>query len=102
MRAKKVDNTHGQIRDHLRAVGWGVFDSHDLGRDFADLVVARRGFTALVECKSGRKKLRPGQESFARWWPGVYVKANTPQEAELQLDIAEKYQFLRRQIGPVE
>ena len=95
MKAKRVDSNHGAIRDHLRAVGWSVFDSHDLGRDFADLVVARRGFTALVECKSGRKKLRPGQESFARCWPGVYVKANSPEEAERQLDLAEKFQYLR-------
>ena len=95
MRAKKVDNNHGEVRDYLRAVGWGVFDSHDLGRDFADLVCARRGFTALVEVKGEKRKLRPGQEQFSRWWPGVYIKAVSGEDAERQLLQAETNLFLR-------
>lgn len=96
MRAKKVDGNHAAVREHLRNAGWRVFDSHDFGRNFPDLVVARRGgFTALVEVKQPGKKLKPGQQEFARDWPGVCIKAEGPEDAECQLDLAEKYQYLR-------
>lgn len=99
MRAKKVDGNHGQIRDHLKAVGWAVFDSHDMGRNFPDLVAARRGFTCLIECKMPGRPLKPGQQEFARSWPGVVIKATSPKDAELQLDLAEKNLFLRQPMG---
>lgn len=99
MRAKKVDGNHGAVRDHLRAIGWSVFDTAPVGRGFPDLVCARRGFTALVEIKDGEKKhLRPEQQRFAREWRGVVIKATSPSDAETKLDLAEKYQFLRRGI----
>ena len=94
-RDAKVDTTHGPIRDHLRAAGWAVRTTARVGDGFPDLIVARRGFTALVECKTGKCGLTEGQGEFARSWPGVYVKANSPEEAERQLDLAEKFQYLR-------
>jgi hypothetical protein len=67
---------------------------------FPDFVCARRGFTALVECKNGtlspsRRNLNPGQVSFVSKWKGVCIKAVSPEDAERQLDLAEKYQYLR-------
>jgi len=52
-----------------------------------------------VECKQPGKQLKPGQQEFARSWPGVVIKATSPEEAETQLDLAEKYQFLRQPRG---
>ncbi len=97
MRAKKVDGNHGAIRDHLRAVGWSVFDTAPIGRGFPDLVCARRGFTALVEVKDGHaKKLNPEQQRFVRSWNGVVIKAISGEDAAAQLDLAEKYQIMQR------
>jgi hypothetical protein len=99
-RAAKTDGTHSAIRDHLRAAGWSVHDTAPVGGGFPDLVCARRGFTALVECKNGtlspsRRNLNPGQVSFVSKWKGVCIKAVSPEDAERQLDLAEKYQYLR-------
>jgi hypothetical protein len=100
MRAKRVDGNHGEVRDHLRAVGWRIYDSSGFGRGFPDFVASRRGFTALVEVKDGSKvpsarKLTDAQEKFWKVWPGVKIVAKSPQDAERQLDLAEKYQYLR-------
>ena len=95
MRAKKVDAHHAAIRQHLRSVGWRVFDTSAVGRGFPDLLVARRGFMALVEVKVGNARLNQLQKEFRLTWPGVNIQANSPEDAELQLDLAEKYQYLR-------
>lgn len=89
-RAAKVDTTHGEIRDHLRSIGWRVYSTASLGNDFPDLVVARAGFTALVECKSKSDRspevqLSEGQREFRNKWPGAYVVACTPEQAENEL-----------------
>lgn len=90
MRAKKVDTTHGAIRDHLRAIGWRVYDTASVGSGFPDLVVSRLGFTALVECKSGSEagaesELNEAQRRFRDGWQGSYVVAATPEQAEREL-----------------
>lgn len=103
MRGGRVDANHGEIREHLRKIGWSVFDTSAVGRGFPDLVVARRGFSALVEVKNGsKKKLNAGQQQFSMGWDGVCIKATSPADAELQLDLAEKYQYLRRTIHHLE
>ena len=97
MRAKKVDANHGAVRDHLRAIGWSVFDTSPVGRGFPDLVCARRGFTALVEVKDGHAKhLNPEQQRFVRHWNGVVIKAISAEDAEVQLELAESHQVLQR------
>lgn len=101
-RAAKVDTTHRPIRDHLRAVGWSVVSLARLGDDVPDLLVARRGVTALIECKTGSRKLTAGQSEFHRSWPGIVIKATSGEDAETQLDIQEKCQFLRKAIHGVE
>lgn len=89
-RAAKVDTTHGAIRDHLRAIGWRVYDSSAIGGGFPDLVVSRSGFTALVECKSGSEAgaemdLNEAQRRFRDGWEGAFVVAATPAQAEREL-----------------
>lgn len=96
MRAKRVDTTHGAIRDYLRARGWAVRSTAVVGDDFPDLVVARRGMTALIECKSPGERMSPGQTEFIRGWPGVAVVARSGEEAEQLLAQAEAMQFLTR------
>lgn len=90
MRAKKVDTSHGAIRDHLRSIGWSVFSTATLGGDIPDLCVSRCGYTALVECKSGTEaqaevRLTEGQREFRNEWQGAVVVAATPEQAEREL-----------------
>ena len=103
MRAAKVDANHGAIRDHLKTKGWSVLSLARLGNGAPDLLVGRRGFSALVEVKSSvGKRLREGQQLFARSWNGVCIKAVSPVDAETQLDRAEKYQYLRHPPAYIE
>lgn len=89
MRAKKVDTTHGPIRDHLRKAGWSAISTATIGDDFPDLIVARRPrFTALVECKTPGRGATVGQVKFRKEWPGVVVQAYSPEEAERELHLA--------------
>ena len=89
-RAAKVDTSHGPIRDYLRSIGWSVYSTAALGDDFPDLIVARCGFTALVECKTGypdraETYLSEGQREFRNEWQGAVVVATTPEQAESEL-----------------
>jgi len=50
-----------------------------------------------VEVKNGAKspsriKLTPDQETFAKGWKGVCIKALSPEDAEKQLRLAALYQ----------
>ena len=96
MRAKKVDSNHGEVRDHLRKVGYVVRSTAMIGDGFPDLIVAHAGgFTALVEVKRGTgAKLRTAQAQFAKTWPGVCIKASSAEDAERQLRLAENLQLL--------
>jgi hypothetical protein len=50
--ARKVDTTHGPIRDRARELGASVIDSARLGNDAPDLIIGFRGHTILIECKT--------------------------------------------------
>jgi hypothetical protein len=98
-RAAKTDANHQAVRDHLRAVGWSVCDTSSIGRGVPDLLVARRGFTAVVEVKDGAKPpsaihLTDQQQRFWKDWPGVKIIAKSPEDAERQLNLAESFQYL--------
>ena len=81
-RAAKVDTTHGEIKNALRAAGVVVFDTSSCARGYPDLHCAYRGgFTALVECKTGKRGLRESQRDFKRDWPGVVIVASSGEEA---------------------
>lgn len=87
MIAKKIDKTHGPIRDHLRALGYRVLDLGRLGRDAPDLAVGsfRTARVCLVECKTGNAKLRKGQARFFEDWARMTFLARTPEDAEIQV-----------------
>lgn len=95
-RAARKDENHNPIAEHLESLGWSVLDMSRLGGGAPDMLAARRGFSALIEAKrDGKAKLKPGQQTFAAKWKGVCIKAISPEDAEEQLDLAEKYQYLR-------
>lgn len=80
-RAAKIDNTHAECVDALRAARCSVFSTAPLGRDFPDAVVSYRGFTALAEFKSPGGRLTGGQLEFAANWQGAVIVAYSGPEA---------------------
>ena len=73
--AKKVDANHSIIVKTLRELGCSVFDTSSVGRGFPDLVVSRKGATALVEIKADIKsKFTPAQQAFLLNWQGTVCR----------------------------
>jgi hypothetical protein len=73
--AKKVDANHSIIVKTLRELGCSVFDTSSVGRGFPDLVVSRKGTTALVEIKADIKsKFTPAQQAFLLNWQGTVCR----------------------------
>jgi len=66
MRAKKVDNNHGEIREFLRAIpGVIVTDTSMFGNGFPDLLVKYKNNIYYVEVKkSSKEKLTPKEVIF--------------------------------------
>lgn len=86
-RAAKVDTNHGEVRDHLRAIGWSVSDTASLGKGYGDLTVSRLGHTAIVETKFERRGLNDKQREFRDGWQGAYFVVRSPEDAEKQLTL---------------
>lgn len=98
-RAAKVDASHAEVRDGLRALGWSVLDTSAVGGGFPDLVVGvggqlppfappqlGRGVVCggdnyFVEVKSKGGKLTEDQQELAWTWRGNYIVAETAEEA---------------------
>ena len=89
-RAARTDANQSAIVDRLRSIGWSVHVTSALGGGFPDLVVARDRYTVLVEIKDGDKpasarKLTKDEREFARDWPGHYIVATSPDDADVKL-----------------
>jgi Holliday junction resolvase len=75
-KAAKRDQSERLVIETLRQLGWSVLqvsvkDGPDLFAAKADWLDGPR--TVAIECKTGKRKLKPGQEDFARNWAGEYV-----------------------------
>lgn len=74
-RRARVDANQPAIVATLRQCGFAVAHCHTVGNGFPDLVIARRGWTGLVEIKDADKppsarKLTPDEAEFHAKWPG--------------------------------
>ena len=65
--ARRVDNTHAEIRDTLRVSGYMVSDMSGVGHGIPDLmVVSKAGVTVMLEVKSSQTvQLTPREREFA-------------------------------------
>jgi hypothetical protein len=80
-RAAKRDSSEADIVATLRQLGWSVLQVSV--KDGPDLFAAKRIYRSkfgehvlrcvAIECKTGTKKLKPGQEDFRSKWQGEYV-----------------------------
>ena len=69
-RASKKDINHNEIAAAFEKAGCSVADTSQLGSNFPDMVVARRGRTILVEIKYNRGRPTKGQQKFLEEWRG--------------------------------
>lgn len=83
----RLDATHQDARELLELHGWSVLSLAGLGGSAPDLLIAKAGFTALLEMKTGDEDLAPGQQRFRERWRGVYLAAWSAAEA---LAVAEE------------
>jgi hypothetical protein len=80
--AKRTDANQKLIVEALRSVGAHVFDAHELGHGFPDLVVScPYGSTYLVEVKMPGEGLNEKEFIFHRDWPGQIYISHTVEEA---------------------
>jgi hypothetical protein len=64
----KRDAVEAAIVQVLRQAGCSVTFLN--GKDCPDLLVGMRGRTVVLEVKTGRAKLKPGQVAWASQWQG--------------------------------
>jgi hypothetical protein len=72
-RAAKRDTSEGPLVEYLRSAGWSVL--YVSVRNGPDLVAGKHGVNVLIECKTGKGRLRAGQKAWGEQWRGdqVYV-----------------------------
>lgn len=82
-RAAKVDGNQADIVRALLELGFGILNLSRVGDGCPDLLVCHRHqetgveMNVLVEVKTARGKLRPGQEEFIETWRGPVVVARS-------------------------
>lgn len=74
------DLSEASIVEYLRKAGWSVLPVTT--KDGPDLFIAKAGITVAIECKSGKRKLKPGQKVWAEGWQGTYFVLRDVTEAE--------------------
>ena len=89
VRARRKDANHKAVGDLLRELGWSVLDLAQHGAS-VDYVVARLGWSALLEVKDGDKppsarKLTPKERELRDNWQGPYIVALDPLDALTKL-----------------
>lgn len=79
-RAAKVDANHAEIAKAFRELGCSVLSLAQMGDGCPDLLVAKHGYSVLVEVKDGSKppserRLTPDQQDFHAKWLGLIMIA---------------------------
>ena len=93
-RAARKDDNHQVIVKAFRGLGWSVLDTAQL-KNCVDLVVAKDGYTVMVEVKDGVKppsarKLTIGELKFKQSWNGPYFLVLSVDDVELLNSVAGK------------
>jgi Holliday junction resolvase len=79
-RAAKRDASEAAIVAALRTAGWSV-EFLNL-TDGPDLLIGKPGRCLLIECKTGKGKLKPGQSDWHQRWKGpTVIVVRTVEEA---------------------
>lgn len=80
----RKDKNHNTIAKTFSNAGFSVFDTSQVGYGFPDMVIAKRGVSALIEVKSTYGVLTPNQVKFISNWQGeVYVIRSVDEASNL-------------------
>lgn len=82
---KRTDSNHRELVNQIRKLGASVWDTHELGKGFPDLIVGIRNQNFLLEVKDGkkspsRKRLTEDEQKFFNIWKGQVAKVETLDE----------------------
>ncbi len=83
-RGVRRDATEKAIVEALRASGWSV--AYISGRNVPDILAGRGGVTEVIEVKTAKGKLKPGQAVFAAEWRGRPVRVMRSVEDVVKLN----------------
>lgn len=73
-RAARQDGNHQEIVGYFRKFGCSVWNTHQLGRGFPDIIVGKCHKNALVEIKDKDGSLTKDEQKFhSEWLGGVFV-----------------------------
>lgn len=77
MRAKRTDANQSEIVRALERMGCDVLDLSGVGSSCPDLLVRVRAIDRwmLVEVKTPKGRIKPGQAAFAQRWPVAIVRS---------------------------
>jgi len=75
-RAARKDANHNEIARAFERMGCDVLDLSGVGKDCPDLLVRVRAIDRwmLVEVKTPKGRIKPGQAAFAERWPVKVVR----------------------------
>lgn len=68
--AKRVDSNHAEMKGAFQRLGCSVLDLSRVGSSVPDLLIAFGCVAVLVEVKTPKGRVKPGQEAFRREWGG--------------------------------
>jgi hypothetical protein len=100
-RSAKVDDNQGEIDAALRAMGWRVWPTHQLGKGFPDRIAIKAGRVVFIEVKDGKKKpsarkLTPAErvahDEFAAFGVHVHVIEKVEDLAALDREARSVYE----------
>lgn len=76
-RAARLDANHGEIKRAFERMGCDVIDLSKVGGSVPDLLVRARAIDKwiLVEVKTPKGRIKPGQKEFAERWPVTVVRS---------------------------
>lgn len=78
---KRKDANHNQIVWELRQLGFSVFELHNVGGSFPDIIVGWEGNNYLFEIKTEKGRLSKVQKEFFAFWKGNKFLIHSSQEA---------------------
>lgn len=77
-RNPKRDSAEPAVVETLRRLGWSVLRVSV--KDGPDLVCAKAGRCLVAEVKTGKAKLKPGQQHWVSRWPGEARLLRSPDD----------------------
>lgn len=80
--AARVDANHAEIVSAFKALGYSVIDLSRVGSNCPDILIGKHNLNVLVEIKTEKGKMKPGQLEFYTTWPGHTAVVRSLDEVE--------------------